>query len=255
MENNNNIHKIELDNKIITLIGTAHVSKKSAEDVYEVVNELNPDIIGIELDDKRYKAIISDKIKKDLNLEDIINSIYEGKLLERIFTYILSIPQNRLSEKFNIKPGAEMLKGIELAKEKGIELLLLDRDASITISRLINAIPIWVMPLLSISAIFSIFTIEFISESDIEKLRTGEELEKFTEMASQYFPELKKVLIDERDKIIAKNILENPANSIVAILGAGHIKGVKKYLKEGIDGINFDEINSIPEFNPFKNIF
>lgn len=254
-ENNKNIHIIELENKKIFLVGTAHVSNKSAEDVENIIEKEEPDVIGVELDKNRLKAIKESKGSKNLTIEDFFKMLMDGKLFEHIFTMILSIPQNKLAEKFNIKPGQEMIKGIELAEKKEKELLLLDRDINITIPRLIKAIPIWIMPFIGFSAIFSLLAVEFIKQSDIEKLRSGDELEKTMNQISSQFPDIKNALIDERDKIIAKNILESHGQKIVVIIGAGHIKGVKKYLNEGIDNIDFDELNKIPDLNPFSELF
>lgn len=255
MDKQSNVHKIELENKQVILIGTAHVSNKSAEDVEQVITTEKPDIIGVELDEKRYEAIKEADKNKGFTIEEFFKYLSNGKIVEYLFTLVLSIPQNRLAEKFNIKPGAEMLKGIELSEKFENKLILLDREISITIPRLINSIPFWTIPLLGLSSLFSLFAIEFISQEDIEKLRSGEQLDNAMEQLSSIFPGIKKVMIDERDKIIAKNILDSEGKKIVAILGAGHIKGVTKYLKEGIEGIDFDEINKIPDLNPFKNLF
>ncbi len=247
-----NVYEIELTDKKVILVGTAHVSKKSAEDAEEIIKKEDPDFIGIELDDKRYELITEEK-ERTFDIGEFFRILLEGKLFDFIFTSILSLPQNRLAQKFNIKPGSEMLRGIQLSKELDKKLLLLDRDVSVTISRLMNAIPFWVMPLIGISAFVSLIAIEFfIKEEDIEKLRSDDELEKAMENLSKTFPKIKEVMIDERDKIIASNILKADGKKIVAIVGAGHIKGVTKYLKEGVEGFDFDEMNKIQPYNPFK---
>lgn len=253
MNDNPNIHKITLENKEVLLIGTAHVSQKSADDVEYAVDEFKPDTIGIELDPKRLKIIKGlDEKNTDFTIEKLINMITSGKLPEYILTLILSIPQNRLSEKLNIKPGAEMLKGVELSEKLDINLLTLDRDFRITLTRIVNSIPFWMWPLLGISSLFSLIALEFISEDDIETLRGGEGLKQATESMSTVLPDLKKVLIDERDMIISKNILDAESEKIVAIIGAGHIEGVTKYLNEGINEKDIEEFNTTPETNPFK---
>jgi pheromone shutdown-related protein TraB len=255
MENNPNVYKISLEDKEVILIGTAHVSGQSAKDVEKAFEEEQPDIIGIELDKRRYKAITSENKEDKMTIEHFFRYLFDGKLLEFLLIQILSIPQNKLAEKFNIKPGSEMLKGIDISQENDKKLIFLDRDISITIPRLIKSIPFWLYPVLGLSAIFSLFAIEFIKQEDIENLRSTEQLDDMMEQLSKTFPDLKKVMIDERDKIIAKNILEAEGEKILAIIGAGHIKGVSKYLKEGVDGIDFDKLNQIPDLNPFKNLF
>jgi pheromone shutdown-related protein TraB len=255
MDNEKNIYKIELENKEVILIGSAHVSRKSAEDVEDIVNKENPDAIGVELDINRYKIITEERNRPELTIETFFEMLFDGRLPEFLLTTVLAIPQNRLAEKFNIKPGAEMIKGINLAKEKEKKLLLLDRDVSVTLSRLMNSIPLWITPFMGFSAIFSLIAIEFLKEEDIEKLRSGQNLEQAIEQLSKTFPKLKQVMIDERDAFIAKKIIESESEKIVAVLGAGHIKGVTRYLREGFEGVDFDEINKQEEFNPLKNIF
>jgi pheromone shutdown-related protein TraB len=255
MNEMSNVYKISLEDKEVILIGTAHVSQQSADDVEAVVRKENPDAIGVELDNKRYKVLSSSKPKKDYSMEEIWNLLLDGKLFEFIFTNIMSLPQNRLADRFNIKPGAEMIKGIDIAKEMNKELLLLDRDINVTISRLVNSIPIWIMPILGISAIFSLVTLELITPEDIEKLRSEEGLEQAMNMVSQYLPGFTRSLIDERDKIISYNILNSQAYKIVAILGAGHIKGVMNYLKKGITEEEIKDLNKEEKFDPLKNMF
>lgn len=255
MENEKNIYRIELENKQVILIGSAHVSKKSAEDVENIVNIENPDAIGVELDEKRYDIITEKEKRTELNIESFFAMLFDGRLAEFLLNTVLAIPQNRLAEKFNIKPGAEMIKGIDLAKEKEKEIILLDRDVSVTLSRLINSIPLWMMPLMGFSTIFSLIAIEFLKEEDVEKLRSGQNLDQAIEQLSKTFPKLKEVMIDERDAIIAKKIAECESNKIVAVMGAGHIKGVTRYLNEGFEEVDFEEINKFQEFDPLKNIF
>ncbi len=248
-----NVHKLEFKDKEVILIGTAHVSQKSADDVEYVVREENPDAIGVELDEKRYKIIHKLSDNRRYSVQDFLDALFKGKLPEYLTMMLISLPQDRLSKKFDIKPGSEMIKGIDLSKELDKDLLLLDRDVNVTLSRLTYAIPIWAMPLFGLSALASLIMVEFIKPDDIEKLRSMDNLEQATDKIKRFMPKVLESLVDERDKIISYNILKADYKKIVAVVGAGHIKGIKKYLDMGITEDDIKELNEEKKFTIFKD--
>ncbi len=128
-----NITRIQLDGKEIILVGTAHVSKQSVEQVKEVIDREQPDSVCIELDEQRYKAIMEGNKWRET---DIFKVIKEKKATLLIMNLAISSFQNRLAKQFDTKPGQEMIQGIESAKEIGAELVLADRNIQITFSRI-----------------------------------------------------------------------------------------------------------------------
>jgi pheromone shutdown-related protein TraB len=220
-----NITRIQLEDKEIILIGTAHVSKLSVEQVKEVIDREQPDSVCIELDDQRYKSIMEGNKWREM---DIFKVIKEKKATLLIMNLAISSFQNRLAKQFDIKPGQEMIQGIESAKEIGAELVLADRNIQITFSRIWGNVGVWGKAQLLTSIIYSIFNKETISEEELEKMKTQDTLNASLNEISEAFPRLKKPLIDERDQYLAQKIKEAPGKKIVAVLGAAHVPGITK---------------------------
>lgn len=233
-----NVTRIELDGKEILLIGTAHVSKYSADQVKEVIEMEKPDSVCIELDEARYKTITEGNKWKDT---DIFKIIKEKKATLLLVNLVLSSFQKRIAKQFDINAGQEMLQGIESAKETGAQLVLADRDIQITFARIWRSVGFWGKARLITELIVSIFTDETISEEELEKLKTQDMLSSIlTEFATR-FPKLKTPLIDERDQYLAQKIKEAPGPKVVAVLGAAHVPGITKELHRDHDLAKLNE--------------
>ena len=128
-----NITKIHLNDKEIILIGTAHVSKQSAVQVKEVIETERPDTVCIELDEQRYKSIVEGDKWKDMNIFQVIK---EKKATLLLMNLVISSFQKRIAKQFGIRPGLEMIQGIESAKEINAELVLADRNIQTTFARI-----------------------------------------------------------------------------------------------------------------------
>lgn len=227
-----NITRIDLDGKEIILIGTAHVSKESVEQVKEVIDRERPDSVCIELDEQRYKSIMEGNKWREM---DIFKVIKEKKATLLIMNLAISSFQNRLAKQFDTKPGQEMIQGIESAKEIGAELVLADRNIQITFSRIWGNVGVWGKAQLLTSIIYSIFNKETISEEELEKMKTQDTLNASLAEISEAFPKLKKPLIDERDQYLAQKIKEAPGKKVVAVLGAAHVPGITKEIHKDQD--------------------
>lgn len=227
-----NITRIQLDGKEIILIGTAHVSKLSVEQVKEVIDRERPDSVCIELDDQRYKSIMDGNKWREM---DIFKVIKEKKATLLIMNLAISSFQNRLAKQFDTKPGQEMIQGIESAKEIGAELVLADRNIQITFSRIWGNVGVWGKAQLLTSIIYSIFNKDTISEEELEKMKTQDTLNASLAEISEAFPRLKKPLIDERDQYLAQKIKEAPGEKVVAVLGAAHVPGITKEIHNNQD--------------------
>ena len=220
-----NIHRLSLGEREIILIGTAHVSKLSALEVKEVIETERPDTVCVELCQSRYQAITD--ANRWQNTE-IIKIIREKKALLLLANLALSSYQKRLAKKFGIKPGQEMIQGIESAKEVGAELCLADRDIQVTMLRLWRGLSFWSKTKLFFQLLLSLFYDEDLSEETLEELKSKDMLTAALDELSKAFPALKKYLIDERDQYLAQKIKSAPGEKIVAVLGAGHIPGIKE---------------------------
>lgn len=223
------ITRLDLNGKEIILIGTAHVSKHSAEQVKEVIDVEQPDSVCIELDEQRYKSIREGNKWKDM---DIFQVIKDKKATLLLMNLAISSFQNRMAKQFDIKPGQEMIQGIESAEEIDAKLVLADRDIQITFSRIWNGIGLKGKALLLTQVIASIFSKETISEEDLEKMKTQDTINAMLHEFTEAFPRLKKPLIDERDQYLAQKIKGAPGEKVVAVLGAAHVPGIKQEIKK-----------------------
>ncbi|WP_217587687.1 TraB/GumN family protein [Lentibacillus saliphilus] len=227
-----NITRLELDGKEIILIGTAHVSRHSAEQVKEVIERETPDSVCVELDEQRYQSIQEGNKWKEM---DIFKVIKEKRATLLLMNLIISSFQKRIAKQFGINPGQEMIQGIESAKALDAELVLADRNIQITFSRIWGNVGLMGKAKLLMQVIGSIFVQEDITEEELEKMKTQDMLDAMLQEFTVSFPRLKTPLIDERDQYLAQKIKNAPGDKIVAVLGAAHVPGVTKEIHKEHD--------------------
>lgn len=235
-----NITRINLDGRELILIGTAHVSRQSAEQVKEVIEAERPDSVCIELDEQRYQSVMDGSKWKET---DIFKVIKEKKATLLLMNLAISSFQNRLAKQFEIKPGQEMIQGIESAKETGANLVLADRNIQTTFSRIWHNLGWSGKAQLLSSVFFSIFSRESISEEELEKMKSQDTLNAVLAEFTESFPKLKTPLIDERDQYLAQKIKEAPGDKVVAVLGAAHVPGISKEIYKEHD---LERLNQVP---------
>lgn len=235
-----NITRIHLDGKEIILIGTAHVSRQSAEQVKEVIERENPDSVCIELDEQRYQSIMDNNKWKET---DIFKVIKEKKATLLLMNLAISSFQNRMAKQFDIKPGQEMIQGIASAKEVGAELVLADRNIQVTFSRIWHNLGWTGKSQLLTSVFFSIFSKDTISEEELEKMKTQDTLNAVLAEFTASFPKLKTPLIDERDQYLAQKIKDAPGEKVVAVLGAAHVPGITVEIHKEQD---LEKLSAVP---------
>jgi pheromone shutdown-related protein TraB len=227
-----NITRIHLNDKEYILIGTAHVSKQSAEQVKEVIEAEQPDSVCVELDQQRYQSIMDGNKWKEM---DVFKVIKEKKATLLLMNLVISSFQKRMAKQFGIKPGQEMIQGIESANEVGAKLVLADRNIQITFARIWANVGFWGKSQLLFSMIGSIFNNESVTEEELERLKSEDMLDAMLNDFTKNFPKLKVPLIDERDQYLAQKIKDAPGQKIVAVLGAAHVPGIKEEIKKDHD--------------------
>ncbi|WP_430789770.1 TraB/GumN family protein [Virgibacillus flavescens] len=240
-EENDNITRLHIDGKEIVLIGTAHVSKRSAEQVKEVIEAEQPDSVCLELDEQRYQSIVDGNKWRDM---DIFKVIKEKKATLLLMNLTISSFQKRMAKQFGINAGQEMIQGIESAKEINAELVLADRNIQTTFSRIWRGVGLKGKFILLMQVVGSIFTKETISEEDLEKMKSQDMLDSMLDDMTTHFPKLKKPLIDERDQYLSQKIKDAPGNKIVAVLGAAHVPGIKEEIYKEHD---LDKLSEVPK--------
>lgn len=239
MTNTDNTDRLTVEDKEIVLIGTAHVSKESADLVDQVIEEEKPDTVCVELCESRYKSITQ---KNRWQNTDLFKVIKEKKAFLLLLNLMLAYFQKKIGQKFGIKPGEEMIRAIRAAEASGAHIHLADRDVRITLSRTWRLMGLWTKMKLLAQFITSSGELEEISEEDIEEMKKKDVLEMVLSEIGKSMPEIRLVLIDERDRYLAHKIRTAPGKKIVAVVGAGHVPGIKRYWQEPIDMDLLDQI-------------
>ena len=238
---------LELNGRKITLIGTAHVSKESIDEVTQTIKSLNPDCVAIELDEKRADSIQNAEKYSQLDIIKVLKR-HEGFLL--LANLILASFQRRMGVNVGVKPGDEMLAAINTANEMNIPSVMVDRPIQITLKRAWAKNSFWGKCKLFALLISSAFSKEEVDPSEIENLKNSSEMDSMMEELAKEMPVIKKVLIDERDEYLASKIWDAQGENVVAVLGAGHLPGVEKHLQKLASGEETTDVNEISEIPP-----
>lgn len=231
---------VKVDDKDVYLVGTAHISKESVEDVHTTIEQVRPDAICVELCKARHQAMTqADNWRK----MDIFKIIRQKKAVFLLAQLIMSSFYRRLGEKLGVQPGAEMLEGIHMAEQTGATLVLADRDIEITLKRVWGYLGFWSKLKLALQLVVSTLFTEKIDTDMIEQLKKQDQLEAIMAEFAEQFPEIKRRLIDERDTYLAQKIRTAPGQTIVAIIGAGHVDGIKSQIHQDQP---LDELMTLP---------
>lgn len=210
----------------ICLVGTAHVSQKSVEDVQSAIEEFQPDIVGVELDPGRLISLTEET--EDPTIDEILKGGNFGQLLVQ---WVLAFIQQRIGAETGVKPGSEMLIAIEEAKARQKPIALIDRDIRITLSRFWGKMRLREKIKLIAALIYSLVG-SGEQEIDVDSLMDQDVVSAAMEEFRRFSPQGAQALIDERDAYLAHQILMlgNRYDRVLAVVGAGHIQGVQRYL-------------------------
>jgi len=223
------INRITFDNREILLIGTAHVSHESVDEVKQAIERENPGRVCIEIDEGRYQSIMDEENWRKL---DIHQAIKQKKGFLMIASLILGSFQKKIGADMGIRPGEEMKIAAEAAMARGIPFSFSDRPIQTTLQRAWGKSNLWNKMKLLSSLIASAFTTEKVEKSDIEELKNSNALQGMMEELADYLPSVKEVLIDERDRYLATNIFNTTEDKVVAVVGAGHGPGILRWFEK-----------------------
>ncbi len=239
---NRNITRLRHQGREVVLLGTAHVSKESARQVGEVIEAEAPDTVCVELCDSRYNAIQQRDRWRDM---DIIKVVKEKKAFLLLSNLLLASFQRRIAEKLDVRPGEEMIKAVEAAQASGAAIHLVDRDIRVTLLRTWRTMGLWDKLRAMVQLIFSVVGgVDEISEEDVERMKQEDILQMLLSDVGKSFPSLKTILIDERDRYLCEKIRSAPGEKIVAVVGAGHVPGIKAHWETDLD---IEVLERIPE--------
>jgi pheromone shutdown-related protein TraB len=240
---------VKVGDRDIYLVGTAHISKESVEDVHTTIEQVHPDAICVELCKARHQAMTqADNWRK----MDIFKVIRQKKAVFLLAQLLMSSFYRRLGEKLGVQPGAEMLEGIRMAEQTGAQLVLADRDIEITLKRVWGYLGFWSKLKLAMQLMMSTLFTEKIDTDMIEQLKKQDQLEAVMVEFAQRFPEIKRRLIDERDTYLAQKIRTAPGQTVVAVVGAGHVEGIKGQIHQDQP---LDELETVPPKSIWGPVF
>lgn len=241
---NQGIERLSFGDRTVILVGTAHVSRESVEEVRRVIEEELPDRVCVELDDGRHTALTQGNSWQNLNVGRVIR---EGKGFLLMANLVLASFQRRLGSELGVRPGEEMLAAIEAAREKGIPFSLCDRNIQITLRRAWSHTGAWGKMKMLAAMLTSVFSTEKLSPQDIEKLKEKDVLQEMMEELAAYLPAAKHVLIDERDIYLAARIFQAEGKKTVAVVGAGHLAGIARHMRAFQEKNESDDVSALDQ--------
>ncbi|NOY14298.1 MAG: TraB/GumN family protein [Deltaproteobacteria bacterium] len=244
--------QLQIDDKQIILIGTAHISQESVDTVVRTIDALLPDAVCVELDEQRYRALVNQKGWESLNLKAVIK---QKQLPFLLVNLALSSYQKRMGLQTGVKPGAELAAAAQTAEQRGMEVELIDRNIRTTLLRVWRKTGLW-NKLKVMAALFgSLFEKQELNEAELAKLRESDTLSSMLEEMGKLLPSVKQILVDERDLYMAYHIRNAPGEKILAVVGAAHLPGIIKHLQgDEISPETIAEITTIPPKSSFSRI-
>ncbi len=242
------VERLMIGEREIILVGTAHVSRESVELVKKVIEAEKPDCVCVELDDKRFNALSGKKRWESLDLREIIRKKQLSTLLVNL---VLASYQRKLGMQLGVMPGAELLEAAREAEKHAIPVTLCDRDVRVTLRRAWHATSFLKKGYLLATLLASLFDKTEITEEKLQELKKKDVLSELMSELGEAMPELKKVLIDERDIYLAEKIKNSPGRRLVAVVGAGHMAGIVRNIRED----NSSAMAAISSFPPVSSAF
>ena len=226
------IKTVRVNHCNVTLLGTAHVSKASADKVQELIATQKYDAVAVELCPSRHKAIVNPDAMAKMDLFQVIKN---GQASMVAASLALGAFQQRMAEQLDIEPGAEMRVAIKDAQAAQLPVLLIDREIGTTLKRIYHNVPWWKRFTLFAGLIESVISKEKFSEADIEKLKEGDVLESSFSQFAENEKDLFSPLISERDDYMSARLIkectENNYQHILVVVGAGHLSGMADRLE------------------------
>ena len=234
--------RLRVAGREFVLVGTAHVSRESTDLVRQVIEAERPDCVCVELDRQRYEALSQQRRWESLDLKQVIRDKQLGTLLANL---LLSSYQKKLGGALGVTPGTELLEATRVAEALEIPVVLCDRDVRVTLRRAWRSMSLFRKAYLTTSLIAGAFERPELTEEDLRRLRDQDTLSELMRELGEAFPNLKRVLIDERDAYLAHKMRESRGRRVVAVIGAGHVRGIRQALLEDRP-VDLAAVESVP---------
>ncbi|MDN3082700.1 TraB/GumN family protein [Enterococcus faecalis] len=233
------VEKLVIQDKTYYLVGTNHISKESAELVKNVINEVRPACVCVELDQKRYQKYTS---PEEWAKTDIIKIIKQNKLVMLFSNIVYGALQRKLAKEKGTIQAGELIQALESAENVGADIQLIDRDIQVTFKRMWRHLSFTQKPKL-IMTFFSEF--EDVETERLEDFLESDSFDNVFIQLSKKFPTIYDDMITERDKVMVTNLQKSKYDVNVVVVGKAHINGIKEKLKEE-KNYDISELTSIP---------
>ncbi|MBU0460139.1 MAG: TraB/GumN family protein [Nanoarchaeota archaeon] len=219
----------------LKIIGTSHIAQQSVDEIKKAVKEEQPEIIALELDLQRASALMSEQ-KNKVKFSDIMRIGIKGYLFVKVGQYV----QQKLGKMVGVAPGSEMKTALELARREKLQIALIDQPIQITLKRFSKSLT-WREKFHFISDFFKgiFFRKKQMKELglenfDLTKVPAEKMIEKMMLQTKQRYPSIYKTLVTDRNQYMVRKLVKllraHPDKKILAIVGAGHKKGMEKLL-------------------------
>lgn len=229
----------------LRILGTAHVSTASVEAVREQISTYKPDRVAVELCDSRHQALTSDR---RLDKEGLLKVVKEGKAPLVLLQSLLAAEQRKMGLDEGQQPGAELLAAVQEAEAAELEVALIDRDIQTTLRRAWKKMRFRE----KVRILWSLLGDDEDEDApEVNELLEDQDLlTSLMEELRTFSPGAGLVLIDERDSYLAGKLalLHDDDKKTLAVVGAGHLKGIEKHLSEQSmpDKSSLDDLNQLP---------
>jgi pheromone shutdown protein TraB len=240
------VTELELGAVPVHLVGTAHVSAHSVDEVREVIRRVKPEVVCVELCQGRYDALTKDNAFRDL---DVFKVIREGKMLYLLAHLGLASYQRKLGQSLGVKPGSELVAAIEEAKAVGARVELIDRNIHTTLKRTWSSLGLWKRSMLLGSLLAGDDgddddDAKPVDAAAIEAMKEPKALSEMLSELATNLPEVKRPLIDERDQYLMAGVERAAAGaaSVVAVVGAAHVPGMLAQRGQPVDVAALDAL-------------
>ncbi|MCX7632600.1 MAG: TraB/GumN family protein [Turneriella sp.] len=225
--------RLRLGKSEILLLGTAHVSRRSVEDVGLAIQREKPDLILLELDEGRARNLRDPDHWKHM---DIVQVIRSGKIYLLFSSVLLAVFQKKIGNRLDVAPGAEFLRAIELAEEKNIPYHFIDREIRITLRRAWQKLGFFNRMRLLSELFASFFASDNMPADEVEKLKERDVLHNLLEALPPSFRRVREVILDERDVFMAQKVRDfvrsHRPRRVLVVVGAGHLAGIEEAIAQ-----------------------
>lgn len=246
----------------VYLVGTAHFSEESMNDVSFVIRNVCPDFVMVELCSSRIHILRHDeetllKEAQDLNAAKI-RSIFQTNGLNGLFYILLLNISAKLTKQLGRAPGGEFRRAFsEVQRVPNCKLHLGDRPINITLQRALQGLSIWE----TVKLVWRLVTSDnTISAEEVEQCKKKDLLEQLMEEMAGEFPVFDDVFVKERDMFLTYSLWNAatcshgvPPVRVVGVVGIGHAAGIKAHWGK-IDSKKIEEILQIPPTSLGKKI-